>query len=281
MALSGPPPRVTTLLDAAEQVGLFPAAAVRIFETLKNPEVDGRRLAQTVGQDPILTGRILKTANSPYYGRQRKVGTIEEALVVLGFPVVRDLAVSFALVAMSRTASPAARPLWRHMLSAGVFGAALAKVVRLVDPAAALVLGTLHDIGELVMLEVEPKRHEQLLARMRPEDPKITMAERVLFGIDHADLGAACVLQWGLPTSYATLVRDHHAGLPEPTPPLAAVLALADAGASLLDRQVKSSVAADDLAECPANASLGLPALTFQRCLDRVRSDRAELLGPS
>lgn len=278
MSLPGPPPRVTTLLDAAEQVGLFPAAALEIFEVLRDAEIDGKRLASVIGRDPVLTGRILKTANSPFYGRQRKVGTIEQALVVLGFHVVRDLAVSFALVAMGRTASPAAAPLWRHSQQVGVLAATLAKVVRTVDPAAAMVVGMLHDLGEVVMLEVEPARHTQLLARMKHDDPRIVMAERVLFGIDHADLGAACVLHWGLPTPYAALIRDHHSALVDPVPPLASVLHLADAGVGLLERGVPASAVAEDLAECPANAGPTLPASTLKRCLDSLAAGCRDLL---
>lgn len=277
--MPSPPPSITALLDAAERIGLFPAAAVKIFEVLRNPEVDGRQLAVVIGRDPVLTARILKTANSPFYGRSQRIGTIEQALVVMGLPVVRDLTVSFALVAMSKTANPAAAGLWRHMLATGVLCASLAKVMRTADAAAALVVGTLHEIGELVMLEVEPQRHAQVLARMRPDDPRIAMAERIVFGIDHAELGAACVLQWGLPPTYAAIVREHHTPMAERGHPLVAILHLADAATGLLERGVPIEVAAEDLAECPANAWVGLPATTFRQCLSRLRTDQKELLG--
>jgi putative nucleotidyltransferase with HDIG domain len=279
MAALSSPPTVTALLDAADRLGLFPTAAIDIFDTLRDPEVDGRKLAAVIGRDPVLTARILKVANSPFYGRAQRIGTIAQALVLMGLPVVRDLTVSFALVAMSKQASPAVGAQWQHMLSTGVLCAGLARVVRTVDAASAMVVGTLHDIGELIMLEVEPQRHGQVLARMRPDDPRITLAERIVFGIDHAELGAACVMQWGLPPTYAAVVRDHHVPIVERGLPLASVLQLADAAVGLLERGVKPEVAAEDLAECPANAWLSLTAPTIRQCLGRLSADRRDLLG--
>ncbi|MCA9491769.1 MAG: HDOD domain-containing protein [Myxococcales bacterium] len=280
MAALAPASNVNALLEAADRIGLFPAAAHEIFDAFKDPEVAASRLESVVGRDPVLTGRILKTANSPYYGRQRRVGTIEQALVVLGFHVLRDLAVSFALVGMSKKANPAAKPLWRHMLSTGALAASLARHVRGVDSATALVLGTMHDMGELVMLEVEPKRHAEVLARMHPEDPRIVMAERLIFGIDHAALGAACILQWGLPPSYAAVVRTHHEPEVPAGAPLDAVVRLADAGVALMGRGLGIEVIAADLEGHPANRFASIPERSLYLSLQRIRQDVAALTMP-
>jgi HD-like signal output (HDOD) protein len=273
------PPRISDLLNAAERVGLFPSSAFDIFDVVKDPQASSRRIAAAIGRDPVLTARILKTANSPFYGRQRRVGTIDEALVVLGLHVVRDLTVSFALVGMSRTASPAAAALWRHLLGSGVLATALTRHVRNVDPAAALVLGILHDLGELVMLEVEPKRHAMVLARLGRDDPRVTTAERIIFGIDHAELGAACILQWGLPPAYAGIVREHHAAELGPGAPLAAVVQLADAGVSLLDGHVEVGLAAKELSEHAANQHVQIRADHLEQALKNVRTELAALVA--
>lgn len=280
MPALAPTANVNALLEAADRIGLFPAAAHEIFDAFKDPEVAASRIDSVVGRDPVLTGRILKTANSPYYGRQRRVGTIEQALVVLGFHVLRDLAVSFALVGMSKRANPAAAPLWRHMLSTGALAASFARHVRGVDSATALVLGTMHDMGELVMLEVEPKRHAEVLSRIGQEDPRIVTAERLIFGIDHAALGAACILQWGLPPSYAAVIRNHHEREVEPGASLDAVARLADAGVALLERGLGAEIVAADLEEHPANRYVSIPQRSLYLSLQRVREDVAALTTP-
>ena len=165
------------------------------------------------------------------------------------------------------------------MLSTGALAAALSRHVRGVDSATALVLGTMHDIGELVMLEVEPKRHAEVLARMRPDDPRIVTAERLIFGIDHAALGAACILQWGLPPSYAAVVRTHHEPEVEPTGSLDAVVRLADAGISLLGRGQGAAVVATDLQNHPANRYVSIPERSLFLALERVRADVTALTG--
>ena len=170
-------------------------------------------MLDVIGHDPALTANLLKLCNSAYYGLRRQVGTVQEALVMLGNHTVVSLAFATSLGDVLRGPLAGYRlerdALWRHSLAVAV-GAA-----HLVDDGGARSLreraftaGLVHDIGKLI-LNGPLKAKLQQLPQTAGFDV-LMRGEREILGFDHAEAGAALAAAWNFPTVLAGVIGAHH-----------------------------------------------------------------------
>jgi HD-like signal output (HDOD) protein len=211
----------------------FPAHAdisLRLVSILDDPDVSVREVAALVASDPGLSARTLRLANSPYFGLSRQVGRIEQAVVLLGFSVLRALAVSVAsgMLATGRASSTPSF-FWEHSVSVAAGAVVAARIVGH-SPGEAFTAGLLHDLGavigvgdnEPVILACDPRLvAEEAAAPGRTEEVAtpwrvdVGWVEEALMGSGHAQVGALLLEEWRLPTSIVEAVRDHHELLPD------------------------------------------------------------------
>ncbi len=193
-------------LSQAEELKLFPAAALEIHRIATLPSVTFRDLEGAVVRDPTLAARVLRMANSPFYALSCPVASVGPALRVLGFREVRDLALALALANIGSSARPGRAERYQHAMRAGTRARSIARVCA-VDSGEAFAIGVLHDIGLSVMLEIEESRTLSLLALGEGACDQ----ELAMFGYTHAELGAAILRQWNLPRAVCDAVARHHA----------------------------------------------------------------------
>jgi len=213
------------------------AVALEVLDSMAGADTDIKSLARRITQDQAIAARVLRVANSPFYGLQMRVSTIDDAIVVLGFSAVRSLVLAAAII----TSLPASRcpgfnqdRFWRHVLGTAVAAQALAKP--LVRPAEPLfIAGLLHDIGRLVMVALYPEHYTAIIDLAHEKDSCLRDAEEALFGYDHAAVGAALAGRWNFPADIVDALAWHHA--PERGTPggLAAIIHYADAISQALD----------------------------------------------
>lgn len=196
----------------------FPAVAVQLIQQMQQPTVTAGDVGGLIELDPSLTASLLRLVNSPFFGMRREIGSVPEAVIVMGMGAVRRMVMSLAVATPLRQAQgdPAfAKAQWHHYVSC----AALARRLIVDDPAAAdlaFTAGLLHDMGKLHLLQLHGAAYVQLHADAAGGDVRALEAER--FGQAHDTLGAALLEAWGLPQSIADAACRHHAA-----PPLAAL----------------------------------------------------------
>lgn len=182
--------------------GLSPAVQA-ILPRFGDDAFDAHELASLVSQDPLLAARVLRLANSPFYGLTRQVGSLREAVVILGFSNIRGLVLSAGLISTFSDTRASARSL-----ATAAAAGALAKSLRL-DHGMALTAGLLHNLGELLLGHFAPVQWHAL------DDESMEMGgvrlarERQVFGFDHCELGADIVGQWRFPASIQSAIRLH------------------------------------------------------------------------
>jgi putative nucleotidyltransferase with HDIG domain len=216
---------------------VMPAVALEVLDSMAGADTDIKSLARRITQDQAIAARVLRVANSPFYGLQMRVSTIHDAIVVLGFSAVRSLVLAAAIV----TSLPAGRcpgfsqdRFWRHVLGTAVAAQALAKPLK--RPAEPLfIAGLLHDIGRLVMVALYPEHYTAVIDQAREQDCCLRDVEQAVFGYDHAAVGAALAGRWNFPADIVDALAWHHA--PEQGVPggLAAIIHYADAISQALD----------------------------------------------
>ena len=198
------------LLEEASQLKVFPAAALRVQKLSRDPDATARDMANAVMADPVLASRLVRFANSPFYGVARQVVSIEDAIKILGFRQTQDVALALAIYAIGDPTSPYRERLWQHATGTAVLARLLAKYVRGTPSGVAFLAGLIHDIGAQVFLQVREEDYRAILDRFRDGDPRVLIEEKKAFGMDHAFFGAACLEAWEFPEIVRHAVAEHH-----------------------------------------------------------------------
>ncbi|WP_332741831.1 HDOD domain-containing protein [Hydrogenophaga sp.] len=190
----------------------LPSAFIAAVELLSNDDASAASCIAAIERDQALTVRVLRLANSPFYGAQGQVSRIGDAVQMLG---LRTVASALAAVSL-RTALGSLRckefcftSYWRHTLCSAIAARELAQVASL-DAGEAFLLGLLHDVGKVILAMTSPELESQALQLARSEGMAMHDAEQQLFGVTHAEVGAVVARQWNFPASFAEAIADHH-----------------------------------------------------------------------
>jgi putative nucleotidyltransferase with HDIG domain len=189
-----------------------PRVVQELIASFDDDELDFRAVAAKLGSDPALSAKLLRLANSAYYHCSRPIGTVDDALTLLGFATVRTLVVSSALIGGWRGGEGLDLPqFWRHSGLVAAGSRALAKPARC-NGEVAFTVGLMHAIGVLVMHQRMGERMQQLARIAAPWDPMRLELERRDLGYTHAEVGAELARRWRFPPEFAQAL----AGYPDP-----------------------------------------------------------------
>lgn len=193
----------------------LPAVAAKVLEILKNPDADLTALVSIIEKDQALTAKVLRVSNSAYYGLVRRISTVKDAVVTLGFNNMRNQVL--ALSAYSLMQGPAsgyaleAGSLWDHSLCTGLCAEHLADTLGYKSIKDEVFIGgLLHDIGKTILSYYVSARFSNILERVDQLGQTFVEAERAELGFDHAEVGARVALRWNLPESLVSMIGDHH-----------------------------------------------------------------------
>lgn len=281
---------IDEVLDGIEELVSLPAACLRINEMVDDPTCSADDISQVITQDPALTARLLRIANSPFYGLASSVDTVSRAVTVLGMRQVRDLALATTAV---RTFEGIPNKLvsmqsfWEHSICCALAARALAEECLKSRRESAFVAGLLHDVGQLILYNRLPELSRQALEAVLdgPEALESQEAERELMGFDHAEVGGELMRRWGLPGSLQECVAYHHA--PEKAkeyPKEVAIVHIANSIASLAELNSLDLDHAPHIAE-KAWETINLDDQVIEPILRKVQAQIADarvlLLGES
>ncbi|MCC8190568.1 MAG: HDOD domain-containing protein [Planctomycetes bacterium] len=233
-------PRLTDVLDHLTDMPALPTVVARLTRLIADPRTTASDINVALSVDPGLVTKILKLVNSSYYGFSRRITTITNAVVILGFNQVRNLALSAFIfdkfAGAERESGFDIKGFWKHCLGAAFIGS---QIARHIDPKLeedAFICGLLHDLGKFVMALNAPRHIAVVLDRVAKKDILFHAAEKECLDYDHAMLGAAVMERWNLPETLVNVVRDHHDPLaaPDRSRVLCCVTSLADIAARAL-----------------------------------------------
>ncbi|MCP1676537.1 diguanylate cyclase (GGDEF)-like protein [Natronocella acetinitrilica] len=190
----------------------MPGIALQVLELGKDPDVNPRRLADLIGNDPALASRILRVSNSPLYGQHRKSDNLQQAVMALGLNATMSLALSFSLVDTLRSSGAHAEALnrtWRRALIAGATTRVLAEALRMPRQEELFLAAMLQDIGILALNAALPDQYPDLLASSTTHDDLLAL-ERETLATDHGQAGAWLMNHWSLPELLVCAATGSH-----------------------------------------------------------------------
>ncbi len=184
----------------------IPIMLQRLLEALGNPCLSLEDIAAFVSKDQALAARLLKTANSPFFGLARKVSSLKQALVLLGINAAKGLLLGVTLFHDLR----GMEGLWAHSVGCASVAAVMARRQALTDHAEVFAAGLLHDVGKVFLVAKFPHEYRRALNLSQERGTLIVDAEREIFDATHAEAAGWALENWHLPAQLIEPIRYHH-----------------------------------------------------------------------
>lgn len=213
---------VKKIYSKIDEIPTLSPVLLKVMNLIESSGTGADDLTKVISRDPSLTSKILKVANSAYYGFAQTVDNLDRAVVLLGFNMVKSLAMSAgiirALPPQNKAAHFSRERLWIHCLAvATIMREAAEKCGRKDESDSLFIAGLLHDIGKIVLDQFFTEEYQQALEESGClESISVCAVEEKYFGMDHGEVGSILLKRWNFPVSICRLVAmDHKTEVPD------------------------------------------------------------------
>jgi HD-like signal output (HDOD) protein len=180
----------------------------------QNPKTSALEVSRAISQDQALVSKILRIANSPFYGFPQKITTIGHAIVILGFANIRNLVLTASILDVLSPEDDRGHfdreEFWKHSLACGITSRLIAKKLGIQNIDEVFIWGLLHDLGKLVLDTYFNKDFTHVVQLTKEKQILISDAERQVLGVDHAAVGGIVADKWNLYPAVIKVIRFHH-----------------------------------------------------------------------
>ena len=203
---------IKTVVSDSTKLFSLPTIFHKINQVVNDPETTFQDVAEIISQDVSLTARLLKIANSSFFGFSEKIETITHAVAVIGSDQHRDLALGAyvidAVKGMNQS-SISMESFWKHSIAAGIASRVIAVYKRSENPERLYIAGMLHEVGRLIIFANFEKEVEKILQAYDEGNELLCDIEEKQFGWNHAYIGAEFLKSWNLSESQIGAVKFH------------------------------------------------------------------------
>jgi len=265
----------------------MPGTAVKLLAMIDDPSMRVSQIEKILRQDPGLTANVLRLANSAYFGIPSKVGSIRQAVILLGLKRLIQMVIAACVSAIMDKPVPGyALPpgeLWRHSIAVSVAAEGLVKELKVDAGEEIFTAALLHDVGKLVLGEFVKDDFKQIETAVS-EGIAFETAETIVLGTNHADTGAQVLTNWSLPAEIVNAVRWHHA--PENTDQTSTMLDIVHV-ANFMSMMIGVGIGRDGLQHQPSvevTERLGLEPEHLEKVASQTMqwvTELSEVLGPA
>jgi HD-like signal output (HDOD) protein len=235
------------ILDKLHQLPAMPLVVREVMSSFRNANVGSAIMARKIELDQGLSARVLRVANSSFYGLSREVGSIQDAVTVLGFDTVRSLVVSAGFT----RAFPAngdelfdRHAYWMRSFKVASYTESLAQCLGGVRQLS-FTSGLFYDVGQLVLSICIPERFADILAQQKASGLNLIEVEQAMLGFDHAEIGAEMAKRWNFPQEIEHAINFWRIPEHEPFEPLSGMVYVA----VLLESGLKGDGLIDSLSQ--------------------------------
>jgi putative nucleotidyltransferase with HDIG domain len=205
-------PYLESLLSRINDIPTLPGSVLRVMQMIEDPFCSSSDLAKVIQADPAMAAKVLKLANSSYYGFRQKISNIPQAVTLLGFATLKNTLLAAAVFDMFRMSGtgfdlPA---LWTHSVTTATAAKLLAKRTRYPQSEKAFTAALMHDMGKIILARFVPQALTEIVDTIQSEHLAMYDAEKKIMGLSHPALGAWVLGRWGLPAPIVEAVEFHH-----------------------------------------------------------------------
>lgn len=205
------------LVSRTLELPTLPQVVAKLNALVEDPDVGVREIGAAVAEDAPIAAKVLKLANSAFFGLREKVVSTEHATAVLGIRMLRTIALQASVIRVYGHLNGGSefdcRKLWRHSILTGQTTAALAAKCRArigLAPDEYHVVGLLHDIGKILLIEGLGQEFLACVSEARERKLPEHECEESRLGFHHGHVGALIASNWGMPQLVADAIQHHH-----------------------------------------------------------------------
>lgn len=178
----------------------------KLLEAFDNPELSLSDIAAFVSNDPVLTARLLKAVNSPFFGFVGKVTSITQALLFLGLNTAKGLLLGVEVFRHTR----GLEELWLHSVGTAIVARVTGQKAGLKETEELFVAGLLHDIGKVFLNIKFPHDYQRALTLADTRGTLIIDTEKEIFDTTHTEVAGWVLERWHLSPRLIEPIRYHH-----------------------------------------------------------------------
>ncbi|MBI4794949.1 MAG: HDOD domain-containing protein [Deltaproteobacteria bacterium] len=204
---------VRSMVGRIQDILPLPNVVNAILKTINDPYASLGKVSETILRDQALTAKVLKLINSAYYGVNTRVGSVSQAVSLLGLDKIKNLAMAISLAEglYRYSGLPFGRgALWHHSQACGVATSLVAEAAGYADPEEALIVGLIHDIAKALWTELFPERFLAVIKAVQMEGRDPLEVEIEYLTVPHATVGSWMLEKWQLPEIFQQAVALHH-----------------------------------------------------------------------
>ena len=194
--------QATKVASAIKSFPGMPGTAVRLLALIDDPAMRVSQIEEILRHDPGLTANVLRLANSAYFGIPSKVGSIRQAVILLGLKHMIQMVIAACVGAIMDKPVPGydlpPGELWRHSIAVSVAAEGLVKELKIEAAEEIFTAALLHDVGKLVLGDFIKDEFKQIETAVS-QGISFEMAEKIVLGTNHAEIGARILTDWLLP----------------------------------------------------------------------------------
>lgn len=202
------------IVAAVDDLPALPHVVVQVMELTEDPNSTAQDINDVLSQDQAMTAKVLKLANSAFYGFPRRIGTITDAIVLLGFKTIKSIvmAASVSDILAKEMEGYALEPgeLWKHSQSVAMASRHIARKVKYYKLDLAYTAGLLHDIGKVILNNAMQESYHKVINVVMEKNIPFLDAELEVLGFSHAEVGARVAEKWNLPRDLVEAINYHH-----------------------------------------------------------------------
>jgi putative nucleotidyltransferase with HDIG domain len=205
---------VKNYLISTTELPTLPEVALQVMRKINHPDSSAADIVQIIDRDPAMTAKILKVANSAYYGMVRRVDSLRMAVVILGFRQCASLVMGMSVFKGFSKHFPGDLTfyydLWRHLISTAQVSSKLADKFHLSDPSMVYTGGLLHDLGKILLHIKFVQQYPLLIQHSKETSEPLAELEKGEFQVGHDTAGGWLITKWEFPSSLVNILSNHH-----------------------------------------------------------------------
>lgn len=222
------------IVSRVDDMKVLPEIINKIVSLTEDPDSTVQDMESEILKDQALTTKILRLANSAYYGYARKISTISQATILLGFQAIKSIALASTVSVYLRSElkgySLEKDELWTQSQTCAIISRYIAKHLKYPNPEEAYIAGLLRDIGKTILNQHMEKEYGEVLSLIDKQGIDFLQAEKEILGFNHAQIGGKVAKKWNLPEILVDAIGYHHTPeLSESNIQLVSIVHIADA----------------------------------------------------
>jgi HD-like signal output (HDOD) protein len=227
------------ILNRVNNIPTLPTIFETLTTALNDPRVTNQKIAQIISSDQSSAFKVLKVANSPFFGFRGGVDTISQAIMYLGTTEIKNIVFSLTIMKMfskeKKISGFSPIELWAHSIGVGILTRAIGRVISEQKVENYFLAGILHDIGKIILLQFAHEEYTAVLKYVDENNCLIMKAEQEVFGFDHSRIGYLLAEKWRLPQPIKDVILYHASGIAnDESQRLVASVHIADIAARIL-----------------------------------------------